>query len=94
MNKKNLQKNNGITVCDSIIMSVREKRFNLRQIEAVTVAVIGYISAIMSFLGMFEFNFSRKLFILLAVVFSAFYIILSLAGKKMMWLIIISVAGA
>lgn len=94
MNKKNLQKNNGITVCDSIIMSVREKRFNLRQIEAVTVAVIGYISAIMSFLGMFEFNFSRKLFILSAVVFSSFYIILSLAGKKMMWLIITSVAGA
>lgn len=87
MKKKILQNDNGITVCDSIVMSVRRKRVNLRRLEAVAIAVIGYISAIMSFIGMFDFKFSHKAVAFSAILFSAVYILLSLAGKKAMWIV-------
>lgn len=91
MKKKILQNDNGITVCDSIVMSVRRKRANLRRIEAVAIAVIGYISAIMAFVGMFDFKFNHRTFIFSAVLFSAIYILLSLAGKKAMWIVVATV---
>lgn len=87
MKKKNLQNDNGITVCDSIVMSVKQKRVNLRRIEAVAIAVIGYVSTIMAFVNMFDFKFNHKAFIFWAVLFSAIYVLLSLAGKKAMWIV-------
>lgn len=87
MKKKILQNDNGITVCDSIVMSIRQKRANLRRVEAVAIAVIGYVSAIMAFVGMFDFKFNHRTFIFSAVLFSAIYILLSLAGKKAMWIV-------
>ncbi|MCM1133878.1 MAG: transglutaminase-like domain-containing protein, partial [Ruminococcus flavefaciens] len=92
MKKKTLKNNNGITICDSIVMSVRRKRANLRRAEAVAIAVIGYISAIMSFVTMFDFRFNHKAVIFSAVIFSAIYILLSLFGKKAVWLIIATTA--
>lgn len=87
MRKKILQNDNGITICDSIVMSVKQKRINLRRIEAVVIAVIGYVSAIMAFVNMFDFKFNHKAVIFSAVIFSAVYILLSLAGKKAMWIV-------
>ena len=55
--KKNLKNSSGITVCDSIVMSVKKKHMNLRRAEAVIIAVTGYISAIMTFLLMFDFHY-------------------------------------
>lgn len=91
MKKKVLQNNNGVVICDSIVMSVRKKRPNLRKPEAVFIAVMGFVSVIMSFLGMFDFNYSHSTLIMSAVVFSAFYITLSIIGKRALWVILGSV---
>lgn len=90
MKKKNLQNNNGITICDSIVMSVKRKRANIRRLEAVIIAVIGYVSAIMSFLNMFDFSFDKKAVVFSAVIFSVVYILLSFTGQKS-WLVGISI---
>ncbi len=87
MKKKNLQNDNGITICDSIVMSVKKKRFNMRKAEAVAIAVIGYVSAIMSFIGMFDFNFNHKSVAFSAVFFSIVYIFLALTAKKTIWIV-------
>lgn len=86
-NQQNNNINNGIAICDSIVMSVKKKRINLRRPEAVIIAVMGYISVIMAFLGMFSFHFDRSIAANAAVVFSGLYIILSLTGKKSGWLV-------
>ena len=49
MKHKKLKNSNGITISDSIIMSVKKKRPNFRVIEGVTVAVCGFVATIMSF---------------------------------------------
>lgn len=91
MKKKVLQNNNGVVICDSIVMSVRKKRPNLRKPEAVFIAVMGFVSVIMSFLGMFDFNYNHSTLIMSAVGFSAFYIILSIIGKRALWVMLGSV---
>lgn len=88
MKKKILQNGNGITVCDSIVMSVKRKNINLRKSEATVIAVIGYVSTIMAFLKMFDFNFSKTAFVFSAFMFSVIYITLALIGKKAVWFII------
>lgn len=99
MKKKDLQQNNntnnGISICDSIVMSVKKKRPNFRSAEAVLIAVIGYVSVIRSFLGMFGFTYDRKTVVYGGIVFSLIYILLSLTRKKAVWLVSLSViAGA
>lgn len=84
---------NGVSICDSIVMSVKKRRINLRQFESVGIAIIGFVSVIMSFLSMFEFNYNRSSVLFAAVIFSIIYIFLSLVGKKSVWLIIASVIG-
>lgn len=91
MKKKVLQNNNGVVICDSIVMSVRKKRPNLRKPESVFIAVMGFVSVIMSFLGMFDFSYSHSTLIMSAVGFSVFYIILSIAGKRALWVMLGSV---
>lgn len=91
MKKKVLQNNNGVVICDSIVMSVRKKRPNLRKPEAVFIAVMGFVSVIMSFLGMFDFSYSHSTLIMSAVGFSVFYIILSIIGKRALWVMLGSV---
>ena len=82
MKKKNLITNNGITICDSIVMSVKNKRPNFRKAEAVFIAVLGFVSVLMSFFGMFDFNYDRFKVVSAAVLFSAGYITLILMNKK------------
>lgn len=93
-NKNITRSTNGILVCDSIVMSVKKKRLNTRRIEAVLIGLAGYISTIMAFLGMFSFNYSKKAFVIAAVVFSALYITLSLIGRKAMLIITATAVGA
>lgn len=92
--KKNLKNSSGITVCDSIVMSVKKKQMNLRRAEAVIIAVTGYISAIMTFLLMFDFHYSKPALALSVVLFSILYITLSLIGKNAIWFVLTTVVAA
>jgi len=76
---------NGISISDSIIMSVRTKRWTLRVPIMVLIAVCGFTSVIMSFLGMFPLNYNRTALAVAASCFSAFYITLTLLNKKALW---------
>ena len=91
MKKKVTQNNNGIVICDSIVMSVKQKRPDIRKAEAVIIAVMGFVSVIMSFLGMFHFNFNENKFIIMAVSLSVFYITVALIGKRALWIMFVSV---
>ncbi len=93
MKKKQKQNLSGIRVCDSIVMSVKNRNINLRRIEAFIIAVVGYISTIMVFLTMFDFNYNKTPVIISAVIFSVVYILLSNLGKNALWLIIASIGG-
>jgi len=93
MKKKKLPNTSGITVCDSIVMSVKAKHINLRRIEAVLIALAGYVSTIMVFLCMFDFKYSHTALLTSAAVFSAIYILLSLMGKNALWLIIMTIGA-
>ncbi len=92
--KKNLKNSSGITVCDSIVMSVKKKQMNLRRAEAVIIAVTGYISAIMTFLLMFDFHYSKPALAFSVVLFSVLYISLSLIGKNAVWFVLTTVVAA
>lgn len=93
MKKKKLQNSSGITVCDSIVMSVKTKHINLRRIESVFIALAGYVSTIMAFLYMFDFKYSHTALFASAAVFSVIYIFLSLMGKNALWVIIITIGA-
>lgn len=86
MKKKESSNFSGITVCDSITMSVKKKRPDLRNIEAVVIAVVGFASVILSFLKMFHLNYSHSAAIKAALLFSVVYIIFSLADRFTLWL--------
>jgi len=86
MTNKTKSNSNGINISDSIIMSVKIKRRNYRTIQSVFIALCGFVSVIMSFLGMFTLRFDHSKFVLAAVAFSAFYILLVLLNGKALWL--------
>lgn len=86
MKRKNIQNSNGIAICDSIVMSVKNKHLSMRTPISVIIAIIGFVSVIMSFLGMFSFNFESEKIILAAVGFSIFYITLIVIGGKTLWI--------
>lgn len=91
MKKKQKQNLSGIRVCDSIVMSVKNRNINLRRIEALIIAVVGYISTIMVFFTMFDFDYNKTPVIISAVIISFVYILLSNLGRNALWLIIASV---
>lgn len=79
--KKIIQKNNGIAICDSIVMSVKNKRPNLRKVQSVLIAIIGYVSTIMVFLTMFRFRYNEAALLFSGIMFSIVYILLSLSRR-------------
>ncbi|MDE6774837.1 MAG: transglutaminase-like domain-containing protein [Ruminococcus sp.] len=92
--KKNIIHNtSGITVCDSIVMSVKDKHMDMRKIESVLIAVAGYVSVLMVFLTMFDFRYNKPAVVMSAVIFSFVYICLSLIGKNALWLIVVTIAA-
>ena len=82
MKRKNSQNINGISISDSIVMSVKRKNANFRKPFSALIAIIGFISILMSFFGMFSFRFNGKKVAMAAIGFSIFYLTLSLIGKK------------
>lgn len=86
MKKKAKNNNSGIVICDSITMSVKKKRPDLRRLEAVFIAVTGFVAVVMSFLEMFDFKYNSSSVINAAVIFSVIYIVISLTGKKALWI--------
>lgn len=82
MKKKASTNYSGVVICDSITMSVKRKRPDLRRIESVFIALIGFVSVIMSFLEMFDFNYNRNSVIKAAVIFSVLYILFAFIGRK------------
>ncbi len=93
-NKDKSANSNGITISDSIVMSVRHKKTNFRKFEALIIASIGYFSVIMSFLSMFHLKYNRSSIIFAAVAFALFHGIASAIGKKLLPLNLISSFGA
>ena len=89
-NKQNINYS-GIRVCDSIVMSVKNKNINLRRLEVLIIAVVGYVSTIMVFLTMFDFNFNTFPVGISAVIFSVVYVVLSNIGPSALWLILTSI---
>lgn len=78
MKKKTKQYNNsGIKICDSIAMSVKKKNTDLRLLEGILIAIIGYISTAMVFLTMFSFKCNTASMMLSAGFFSVIYIVFS-----------------
>lgn len=75
----------GINISDSIIMSVRNKKRNMRIPLMTLIAVCGFVSVILSFLGMFRLNYDRTSLAVAASVISAFYITLTIINKKALW---------
>ena len=84
MKRKNNQNLNGISISDSIVMSVKRKNTNYRKPFSAAIAIIGFVSILMSFLGMFKFQYDAKKMFLAAVVFTAFYLTLALINGKAM----------
>lgn len=91
MKKKASTNYSGIVICDSITMSVKRKRPDLRRIESVFIALIGFVSVIMSFLEMFNFNYNRNSVIRAAVIFSALYILFAFIGRKTLLIVCSSI---
>ena len=85
MKKRSTPNSNGIAICDSIVMSVKKKKLNNRLPLAVLLAVCGFTSVIMSFLGMFTLHYDKLFFVTAAVFISLFYIVLSLIGGRALW---------
>ena len=83
--KKNINYS-GIEICDSIVMSVKKRKLSLRKFEAVFIALLGFVSVIMSFLSMFSLSYSRTAVIYSALISAAVYIAFSLAARLTLWL--------
>ena len=91
MKRKNIQNKNGISISDSIVMSVKRKHANYRKPFSAAIAIIGFVSIIKAFLGMFHFHYSVSTVFMAAAVIGAFYLTLSIIGKRALWVYAASV---
>lgn len=90
MKKKNIQNNNGISISDSIIMSVKQKHPSMQKPFAALIALIGITSVILAFLGMFNFRYNRSTVGLAFLCFSAIHIAAAIKGGKALWTYLVS----
>ena len=90
MKRKNIQNTNGISVCDSIVMSVKNKRPNMRKPFSAAIAVIGFASVILSFLGMFQLNFDHGKIFFSSCALALFYVVVTVLEGKAFWLFVAS----
>ena len=91
MKRKNIQNKNGISISDSIVMSVKRKHANYRKPFSAAIAIIGFVSIIKAFLGMFHFHYTVSTVFMAAAVIGAFYLTLSIIGKRALWVYAASV---
>jgi len=90
MKNKPSKNYSGIVICDSITMSVKKKKLNLRRLESVIIALVGFVSVIMSFLTMFDFEYNKAVIIRTAVILSVIHIVITLIPKKTLLLACVS----
>lgn len=90
MKRKNIQNTNGISVCDSIVMSVKNKRPNMRKPFSAAIAVIGFASVILSFLGMFQINYDHGKIFFASCALALFYVVVTVLEGKAFWLFVAS----
>ena len=93
MKRKNIQNTNGINISDSIVMSVKQKHLSMRKFYAAAITIIGMLSVIMSFLGMFHFRYNKSTVIAAFFCFAAFHILIVLKGGKALGAYLLSVLG-
>ena len=86
MKRKNVQNSNGISVCDSIVMSVKNKRINLRKPFSAAISLIGFFSVILAFFGMFNIKCDHGKIFMSSCLLAAFYLTITIIEKKTLWL--------
>lgn len=91
MKRKNIQNSNGITISDSIVMSVKQKHPSMRKLYAAIISIIGMLSVIMAFLGMFHFRYNQGTVAAAFLCFAAFHILIALKGGKAIGAYLLSV---
>ena len=83
MKKENINLS-GIKINDSITMSVRHRRKNLRELESLFIALCGYSGIIMFFLNTFTIPFDSQTVLIFSVLFALLYgTATALRGKAM-----------
>ncbi|MGN0677810.1 MAG: transglutaminase family protein [Ruminococcus sp.] len=83
MKKENINLS-GIKINDSITMSVRHRRKNLRELESLFIALCGYSGIIMFFLNTFTIPFDIQTVLIFSVIFALLYgTATALRGKAM-----------
>ncbi|MCR4637808.1 transglutaminase-like domain-containing protein [Ruminococcus sp.] len=93
MKRKNIQNTNGINISDSIVMSVKQKHPSRRKIYAAAITIIGMLSVLMSFLGMFHFRYDKSAVAAAFFCFAVFHILIALKGGKALGAYLLSVLG-
>lgn len=93
MKRKNIQNTNGINISDSIVMSVKQKHPSMRKFYAAAISVIGMLSVVMSFLGMYHFRYSKSTVVAAFFCFAAFHILIALKGGKALGAYLLSLMG-
>jgi transglutaminase-like putative cysteine protease len=93
MKRKNIQNSNGITISDSIVMSVKQKHPSMRKLYAAAISIIGMLSVIMAFLGMFHFRYHQGNVAAAFLFFAAFHIFIALKGGKSLGAYLLSVVS-
>ncbi|WP_303789966.1 transglutaminase-like domain-containing protein [Ruminococcus flavefaciens] len=91
MKRKNIQNSNGITISDSIVMSVKQKHPSMRKLFSVVITLIGMLSVIMAFLGMFHFRYEKSTVVTAFICFAALHILVAVRGQKLLGVYFISV---
>ena len=84
MKRKNIQNSNGITISDSIVMSVKQKHPSMRKLFSVVITLIGMLSVIMAFLGMFHFRYEKSTVVTAFICFAALHILVAVRGQKLL----------
>ena len=85
MKKENINLS-GIKINDSITMSVKHKRRNLRELESLFIALCGYSGIIMFFLNTFTFSYDSQTVLIFSVIFALLYGTASAVKGKAVWI--------
>lgn len=83
--KKESKNISGIKINDSIIMSVKKRRKNFRELESLIIALCGYVGIIMFFLNTFTIPFDIQSIVVSSSLFAVIYGTVSTIRGKTAW---------
>lgn len=89
MKKENINIS-GIKINDSITMSVKHKRRNMREAEALIIGLCGYAGIIMFFLDTFTIKFNSQVIFLYSVLLAVVYGTAGIFRGKALWVYLVS----